>query len=255
MRLSTVLGLTLFLAAPALFAADGCVSYNYCQNWTGTCETGNFQSPIANNARDRTPNPHLGALGHYNETDPVPVTIKNTGTTVKIEPSDGGRKVSLEYDGKRLTLDEFHFHTPAEHKLDIWLVPCHNFAVAELHLVHKDPNGKTVVVAVPIYLGASNAGLAALKAAGPLPTNCNPIPYRIGPAALAALLPQVTGRYITYEGSLTTPSCGEGVTFLLLNDGISATQAELDYVKVVYNARPVQHNSKPVTFRVAKTGE
>ncbi len=254
MRISTVVGFILILAAPALFAAEGCVTYNYCQNWTGTCETGNFQSPIANNARDRTAGTNLGPIGHYTETQPLPVTIKNTGTTVKVEPG-GARNVFLMYDGKRLRLDEFHFHTPAEHKLDVWLVPCHNFAVAELHLVHRDPAGKTVVVAVPIYLGASNAGLAALKAAGHLPTNCNPITHTLLPAALAALLPTVTGRYITYEGSLTTPGCDQGVTFLLLNDGISATQAELDYIKVVYNARPVQHNPNSVTFRVAKTGE
>ncbi len=220
----------------------------------GSLRDGNFQSPIANNARDRKLNPGLGYLGRYREATALLVKVKNTGTTIKVELNPRERKVDLSYGGQPITLQEFHFHTPAEHKLDIWLVPCHNFAVAELHLVHKNAAGKLIVVAVPIYVGKSNAGLAALKAAGAI-QKCNSITSRLSPEALASLLPPVTGRYIAYEGSLTTPECAQGVIFLLMNDGISATQAELDYIKVVYNARPVQRNSNPVTFRVAQPGE
>lgn len=247
MRHATVLALTLLLPAPALFAAEAaCTPINYCVPWVGRCATGMQQSPIANNARDRSQGVGLGDLSRYTETSPVPMRVLNTGTNLKVSPVNG-RQVKLRYDGSDIVLDEFHFHTPAEHKLDIWLVPCQNFAVAELHLVHRRGN-KVIVVAVPIYVGAANAGLSALMTGARLAA-CQSKAVTLSPTALNALLPAVTGRYITYEGSLTTPDCDENVTFLLLNGGISATQAQLDYIKIAYNARPVQKNGNRVTFR------
>jgi carbonic anhydrase len=68
---------------------------------------------------------------------------------------------------------------------------------------------------------------------------------------MKSLLPLEKGRFITYVGSLTTPACSEGVTFILMNDGITANQAQLEYLKIgAGNIRPPQANSNPVTYRV-----
>ena len=251
MRLSTVT-LILVLAAPALFADDACVPYNYCETWSGMCATGTQQSPIANNASDRRADPRLGNLVRYPVNLVTGVTAKNTGTSLK---STTARRVQTNYNGAPITLEEFHFHTPAEHRIDVWIDARHPpVAMAELHLVHRNAAGKVIVVAVPIRLGPSNPALAALMALGTIPT-CQSRTSPTDAVPMAALLPAVTGRYITYEGSLTTPACDQGVTFLLMNDGITATQAQLNYIKIVCNARPVQFNPNPVTFRVAQPGD
>ena len=118
--------------------------------------------------------------------------------------------------------------------------------------MHYNP-GETqaIAIAVPIYLSttSSNEALHALKALGTLPGNCQPKDSAPNAVAMRALLPANTSHYITYEGSLTTPLCNEIVRFLLMRDGINASQAELDAIKVTMNARPVQYNEKPVTFR------
>ena len=114
--------------------------------------------------------------------------------------------------------------------------------------MHRDPANKVIVIAVPIRLGPSNPALAALMALGSIP-NCQSRTSAPNAVPMAPLLPLVTGRYIRYKGSLTTPACDEDVTFLLMNNGITATQAQLNYIKIVCNARPVQYNRNPVTFR------
>lgn len=235
----------LFIAI-CLFAAAGsaaadCANYSYCQFWEGACANGTRQSPIANNLNQRTRNERLEVpvLTAYRESHDVSMT--NTQTTIKVKPARADA-VPIKYYGD-YWLEEFHFHLPAEHVIDDW-----EKAVkpeAELHLVHKNADkSRAVAIAVPIYLGPSNAALKALMMAG-RPPLCT---FKSGPAALpiGALLPGDFSKFITYEGSLTTPPCSEVVTFLLMNGGITATREEIEFLRVTMNARPVQY-TRPTT--------
>lgn len=235
--------LAICLFAATVSAADDCATYTYCEFWGGTCATGRHQSPIANNAVDRKADPALKRVGFYGYRA-TGVTATNTKTTLKVRTA---KSLHIKYDGEDYWLDEFHFHVPAEHVLDVWSTP--RRAVAELHLVHKNRDKtKAVAVAVPIFLGTSNAALKALKALGPLQV-CIPKESAADAVPMGALLPLITGRYITYSGSLTTPPCDEIVRFVLMNNGITATQDEIDYIKITMNARPAQYNRNPVTYR------
>jgi carbonic anhydrase len=238
--------LAVCLFAVAASAAADCANYTYCQFWGGACASGTRQSPIANNAANRSPNPNLPVPNVASYNVRTKVSAANTTTTVKVTTA---RTIYLGYPGATWTLEEFHFHVPAEHVLDVWNNTGRRPA-AELHLVHKNP-AKTaaVAIAVPIYLGASNPALHALKALGALPTNCVPKESGVDAVPMQWLLPSSTGRYITYEGSLTTPLCDEVVRFLLMNEGITATQDEINYIKITMNARPAQYNTRPVTYR------
>jgi carbonic anhydrase len=57
----------------------------------------------------------------------------------------------------------------------------------------------------------------------------------------AGMLPK-TGSYYTFPGSLTTPPCGEGVTWFVLKQPVTLSQFELEqFVKLYpHNARPVE---------------
>ena len=55
----------------------------------------------------------------------------------------------------------------------------------------------------------------------------------------AALVPKKLG-YYSYEGSLTTPPCTEGVTFYILQTPAALSKAQVDAFPFKKNARPVQ---------------
>lgn len=243
----------LLVFATGLFAADETCppAWDYQRPWTGECATGVAQSPITNNADQRNPNPALTnpVIRYRNLT--APVTIKHTGHEIKITPMFDG---TLTVNGKTARLVQFHFHVPKEHLLDIWAD-----AAAELHLVHETADGQVIVIAVPIIevRGSSNPALAALRNFGTLKACESKATVKAEQMVpMSALLPAVTGRYVTYVGSLTTPPCSPNVTFLLMNDGIRATPEEIAYLKLgTGNARGPKSNDNPVTYRVATPGD
>ena len=241
----TFLALGLLLAATAFAADEKCPDYTYCQFWTtGECATGTKQSPIASNAAGRQRGAALQKVVVHYAGEHVPVKLTNTSTTLKSHQTIK-KLLLITFQGHDYGLDEFHFHTPAEHLIDVWDRAGHR-PVAELHLVHKS-GAAAVAIAVPIYLGTTpNPALEALKAHG-RPAACNSV--EIAAVPMGALVPPEIDRYITYDGSLTTPPCSEPVRFVLLENGLTATQAEIDFLRVTMNARTAQYNANPVTFR------
>jgi carbonic anhydrase len=209
------------------------------------CRSGLTQSPIRNNADQRTQANHPVPSFDYLSRKQA-VILKNTSRELKVLPMFDGK---LTYGNVTARLVQFHFHAPhVEHELDVW-----RGAVGELHMVHETSDGKIYVIAVPISLGTSNPALEVLRRFGQL-KECSSRNTRTDEeyVPIANLLPGTRSRFITYVGSLTTPPCGEGVTFILMNDGITATQEQLDYIKIgAGNIRPPQGNSNPVTYRVA----
>jgi carbonic anhydrase len=245
--------LVLALLAPALFAADETcpiTAWSYPEgtpsSWGGICAAGTVQSPISNNANQRTQAVLPSVDLDYVTGRLYPVTLKNTSVDLKAVPMFDGQ---LGYGPQKARLVQFHFHVPAEHQLDIW-----RDAAAELHLVHETATGEVIVVAVALIVGPENPAIRALQNIG----NPGQCASRISRSdaqlvKMQALLPAERGRFITYAGSLTTPPCAEVVRFLLMNDGITATQTQIDFLKVLANgnARGPKQNGKPVTYRVA----
>ena len=175
------------------------------------------------------------------------VSVKNTGTSLKVTPVKTW--LELRYGTEVAELVEFHFHVGAEHKPDVWNEPETCIAAAKLHLVHRTGAGRLIVAAVPIRVGATNEFLWPLKALTPIAPCASKVSDHELP--MGALLPATdTGRYMTYTGSLTTMPCDPNVTWILMSSGITATQEEIDALKVICsNARPVQVNKGTVSYR------
>ena len=166
---------------------------------------------------------------------PSGITIRNNGHTVQVDMDPGS---TIELDGQRYRLAQFHFHAPSEHTID------GQPAAAELHLVHvsddTQPASPKVVVGVLIKVGADNPVLSAvwdnLYAANATPQPVN------GTINAADLLPATQTRY-HYTGSLTTPPCTEGIDWNVMTEPIEMSQAQLDaYIALFKGAtnRPVQ---------------
>jgi carbonic anhydrase len=197
-------------------------------HWGGTCQAGKAQSPI----NVRTVNAERKALPalefHYR---PSALHIVDNGHTVQVRVSNGS---TLSVGGAHFSLVQFHFHKPSEEAID-----GRRFDMVA-HLVHKNAAGKLAVVAVPLKAGADNPAIA--KAWRYLPREqgreVSPAGVTIDPTKL---LPS-NRAYFTYEGSLTTPPCTEGVRWFVLRSPTTITPGEIKAFAKSYpsNARPVQ---------------
>jgi carbonic anhydrase len=138
----------------------------------------------------------------------------------------------MTVDGTTYQLAQFHLHTPSEHLID------GEAAALELHLVHQNSQGQLAVVGVMIENGTENSALQTVFANMPQQTGTN---TAIGTINASSFLPG-NRTYFTYPGSLTTPPCSEGVKWIVLQNPITASQAQIDAFTNIYqvNARPEQ---------------
>ena len=167
---------------------------------------------------------------------PSAISIKNNGHTVEVGYDAGS---TIELDGHRYKLLQFHFHAPSEHTINS------EPAAAELHLVHEIddgslPAGSKAVVGVLIRAGAENPAFmpvwdnlyVATATAQPADGEVN----------AAEMLPTVQTSY-RYAGSLTTPPCTENVAWNVMTEPIEMSAGQIDAFRDVIegtNNRPLQ---------------
>ncbi|MBS0577826.1 MAG: carbonic anhydrase family protein [Proteobacteria bacterium] len=163
---------------------------------------------------------------------PIPLKVTDTGHSFQVNAPPGSGGITIGADHYELV--QFHFHEPSEETFH----GHHNAMVA--HLVHKNAKGELAVVAVQIRTGKENAFLKPVFDDFPAKGSTE----RDMPGAtidLTTFLPRTHG-YYTYEGSLTTPPCSEGVRWLELKLPVEASAAQVQAFAARYshNARPTQ---------------
>ena len=163
---------------------------------------------------------------------PSPLKITDTGHSfqVNVAPGSGGITIA----GEHYDLVQFHFHRPSEETFQ-----GHHYSMVA-HLVHKNAKGELAVVAVQIRKGQENAFLKPIF--DNFPAKGTPEKSVAGASVdLGTFVPGKHG-YYTYEGSLTTPPCSEGVRWFELKTAVEASAAQLQEFAVRYphNARPTQ---------------
>jgi carbonic anhydrase len=192
------------------------------------CAKGHEESPV--DIRDARLDSALKPIEFHYIAGPV--LIENNGHTIEVHVNPGSYIVA---DGVRYDLVQYHFHHPSEHSVKGKLVDM------ELHLVHQSAQGKIAVVAVRLSeeRGTPNAILATLWEQLPTKTGqTNKITDMVNPGGM---LPGDRG-YWSYEGSLTTPPCTEGVRWFVFEQLVSISRSQLNAFIAVYklNSRPVQ---------------
>ena len=158
-----------------------------------------------------------------------PLKIVNNGHTIQVNV-DPGSKLAIDKDSYDLL--QFHFHRPSEEKVN------GKPMAMVAHFVHKNQAGKLAVLGVLLNEGAENPTLKAVwanapKSEGPEVVVPN---ARLNPAAL---VPKNLA-YYSFEGSLTTPPCSEGVTFYVLKTPTAMSKEQVQAFPFKLNARPVQ---------------
>ena len=157
--------------------------------------------------------------------------IVNNGHTVQVDHGPGS---SIEVGGDRYDLLQFHFHSPSEHSV------AGKREAMEIHFVHRNPAGRLAVIGVLLREGARNSAYESILRS--LPDSTGEFTAVASEKIDTDRLLPAKRNYWTYEGSLTTPPCSEGVTWIVLGETVELSREQIDRVTSVIhnNARPIQ---------------
>lgn len=189
-----------------------------------TCAKGKSQSPL--NIKGPFEKALFGVAPDYKSGQ---LKIINNGHTIQVNVPPGSK---LRIDSRPFELVQFHFHRPSENLID------GKAASMVVHFVHKNEAGRLAVLAVMLKEGNENPGINTLWAHAPQSEGPEVTPDGVmfNPANL---LPREYEFY-SYEGSLTTPPCTEGVRFFILKSQVNIAREQVDKFPFKMNARPVQ---------------
>lgn len=188
------------------------------------CRHGSEQSPI--DLVDAMPATGGALAVNWRATD---AEVVDNGHTIQVNTASGS---TMTLEGREFALLQFHFHLPSEHTVEGRSIPM------EVHFVHQAAAGDLAVIGVFMEMGGVDAAIDRIWDA---------IPNAVGePASIvefdpSTLLPDSLA-HTRYAGSLTTPPCSEIVSWVVLDEMIAVSQAQVDAFASRYpmNARPVQ---------------
>ena len=188
------------------------------------CSQGRNQSPIdltgavdANLDELILNYPNRGIIGEVNNGHTIQENLK-PGNFITIQ-------------GQKFEAKQFHFHSPSEHRIDGTTFPL------EVHIVHANRVGQLAVLGLMFDEGQENSTLNQLNGFRPAGLE----PYT-GPVDYNQLITS-RDQYYAYNGSLTTPPCSEGVTWVVLKIPVTASREQIDRFHDAMGAdtnRPIQ---------------
>ena len=198
-------------------------------------DPGLLQSPIDLRRAEITYVNRLPAI-RFSYPHKADVTLTNTGSpdehaTVRADVPAGAASITLS--GTRYQLQQFHWHTPAEHEINGRRGPM------EMHLVHSAADGSLLVIGALIQQGRTNRVLEPIFE--DLPDAANETRAVAG-VRIDELLPDDVSSY-RYMGSLTTPPFTEGVRWLVLAHAITLSKHQIHAFRELFeegNSREVQ---------------
>ena len=198
------------------------------------CEQGQRQSPI-NIVTSAHEDRHHDLVFRY---QPTAMHVVHEGHSYKGLSASNSLVL---FDGQSYQFLQFHFHDPSEHHIDGRSYPM------EMHLVHKDAEGKLLVIGVLAQEGEEHKELAQAGAWVEEQVGHRMMQYGEEVAGayefdLMKVLPKDREHFYAYGGSLTTPPCTEGVQWIVLKEPIEMSEDQIHRFIRAYGpiARPVQ---------------
>ncbi len=208
---------------------SGLTPYAYCNQSNNLTQQ---QSPIdvmpaPNTYPEPVENTNLTLSTNYSN---VAVPVEDLNYTIEADYGAGSSQNSVTFNGVTYNLLQFHFHEPSEHAMN---QQANGLFAMEVHLVHQavdkngktDPNGAKLVIGIFINApttGGTNAALGTMMTAANnhdhSPQNLNPLQIIPGQQNTSSL------NYFTYPGSLTTPPCTPGITWVVLATPITVSR-------------------------------
>ncbi len=226
-------------------------------HWCGACnlDTSKLQAPININTKDAQPDGSLPSI-NFSGYKATKLVVSENVHTLKVDYKKGLSSITIGKE--QFTLVEFHFHRPSEEAIN------NHRAAMVIHLVHANA-AATAYVAVSILVEEgkpapkTEALVNTLIRYFPPPNGFQNVPEGVDINA-ADLLPEGSfpenHNYFRYGGSLTTPACGENVTFYVLKTPVRFSAEQLRQFERRYpfpNARNIQNtNGRPIVQTINK---
>ena len=192
-----------------------------------TCVEGKNQSPI------NFKNVYIAKLPEfkfmYQKSN---LTVLNNNYTALVTPKQDNY---ILLDNIKYDLKQFHFHSPSEHQIDGVSYPL------EVQFVHQDSDDNYVIVSILFKMGSKTPKFYK-KLFYSIPQQKESSNFLTQKININKLISQ-RGSYQHYNGSLTGPSCHEGVKWLVLDSPILISNDYLTMYKTHFkedNNRPVQ---------------
>lgn len=194
-------------------------------NVAPTC-AGNMQSPILIEGTEPVIMHRLETNYHV-----APIALHNDRHTIRQAYASGS---ALTVGSKVFELQEFRFHTPAEHQIMDQKFPM------EIQFLHRSLRGELAVVSVLVKTGKANTAADEILPHLPIEPdqNMNRPDIKIN---ARDLMPDEKS-YYRYMGSLTYPPCVEGVNWYVLKRPIEMSSEQIAALRGIMgeNARPLQ---------------
>lgn len=176
-----------------------------------TCRTGTKQSPIRLSVSHGLCHKHVPTFTNYQH---INGTFKTWGfgPAFSLSTDDLSKNPKLAWDDETAYLVGWHVHAPSDHLID------GRRAKAEIHLVHADASGHESAV-VSVLLDAGTTSSPFFSSLPPyISVNSTASEFqKQGVVDLELLLKDVgmLDEFWSYEGSLTTPPCREGIRWFV----------------------------------------
>ncbi|KAH8176275.1 eukaryotic-type carbonic anhydrase domain-containing protein [Sarocladium implicatum] len=198
------------------------------------CAKGKTQSPISVTADNSSP--VEGSTLNFDITNfPDGAELENLGTTLEVAANG-----TISLNDKTYSLAQFHFHTPSEHRIDDEYYPM------EVHFVFQDDADNLAVVGVMVEVAAMEVPspfIASVFANLEKATERGAA-AETAPIDFTALKEHIASTNVwQYQGSLTTPSCDEGVAWNVVERPVFVSSTVYRKVKSVikFNSRFTQN--------------
>ncbi len=165
-------------------------------------------------------------------------TVVNNGHTIQVNVPAGNQ---MKVNGKVYNLLQFHFHTPSENRINGTQYPM------EMHMVHKSNDGALAVLAVMLRGGGSGNLIDRLPTPAKAGSQQMIKGFQVNPAKLLPGKPS----HFAFTGSLTTPPCSEGVTWIVMSTPLHVGQKTIARFHKILgnNNRPVNPlNGRKITY-------
>lgn len=224
-----------------------------------TCGNGEIQSPIDFSSTARMEAPLAdGPKAHMKS---APLAFNAGVENWALQCAEPGTCGYTMINGKRFNVFNLHFHAPAEHVMDGGIYPL------EAHVVHASDNKQLVVIAIlfnyPTQSNVHNDTSPNTTAKEKLAQGSNAFIQNVlnnveqdtltFDANLSEIVDLSEG-VCSYSGSLTTPPCTEGVTFLMQTKILNVSKLQVHKYRLATgfnihgNNRPVQPlNNRNIT--------
>lgn len=217
----------------AVYCSAGLVDYSAQADWEGVCTTGDKQSPIDvvhGDATETYTSDTLVSLGDASES--LTATNEDNDNAIKFS-FDETMTFTLPGIGYTATVAQLHIHwgadsdTGSEHLLNGVR------GVAEAHLVttYVDSAGDTVYAVVGRVFEEGDADPCVAKMI--TSQNSTGDDRTISDFNLKEMFPDTISSVITYNGSLTTPTCDEKVFWMVVPDLLTISTEQLEALRTI----------------------